>query len=547
MPPHADPTTPPKWLAGVPALAGLLVQAWVWHRGGYDSAWDDMAITAAFARTFSETGRIALTPSSEIVEGFSTPLWFFVLAAVRTLFSLDAHALYRAAQLLSSFLLDATLLLLGLTVLRLGAARREAAWAVAALSLLALWPPFVRESVNGMENPLIALVLVWGAWWAGARPVVLAMLGVLLVWLRVEGGLFVLPLALVGRSRRVFLAVAGAAALAFLAQEAWRYVTFGELVPNTILAKLHPPYSVPGPLKAMLIARVRYLPVAAPLVFLPLVLVFARRWTRDMVRRECRPGGALDSAVLGAFVSAAVLTLLVGREWGYPGRMIFALNVLGLSGLILATARSSPPALRAGVFLACAVLVGRDAWRFDHAAPNGDIITVRNYRASNAEPLTRLAAAANRSGLIIATPDVGGTSLFGPTHTIVDTGLLSNRRLAKLGYGALAEEVFGDRVADVIDTHTVFTRVSGIREGRPLQALLDHYVPVSLDGKVFYVHRRLLASLPASRVAAVPGWEARGPRRSQILGRAATYSRLDLELLARFPTVYVVELEGLPS
>lgn len=43
--------------------------------------WDDGAITLAFARTFADPGHIALTPGSEVVEGFSSPLWFLLAAA----------------------------------------------------------------------------------------------------------------------------------------------------------------------------------------------------------------------------------------------------------------------------------------------------------------------------------------------------------------------------------------------------------------------------------------------------------------------------------
>src|SRR5262249_23947591 len=44
--------------------------------------WDDSAITLAYARTFAETGRIALTPASEHVEGFSSVAWFGLNALV---------------------------------------------------------------------------------------------------------------------------------------------------------------------------------------------------------------------------------------------------------------------------------------------------------------------------------------------------------------------------------------------------------------------------------------------------------------------------------
>src|ERR1035437_8421632 len=44
------------------------------------SSWDDGAITAAFAQTLAHSGRIALTPTSVTVEGFSSVTWFLLLS-----------------------------------------------------------------------------------------------------------------------------------------------------------------------------------------------------------------------------------------------------------------------------------------------------------------------------------------------------------------------------------------------------------------------------------------------------------------------------------
>jgi hypothetical protein len=530
----------------LPALVGLGVQALVWSRGGYDSAWDDMAITAAFARTFADTGRIALTPSSEIVEGMSTPLWLLILAACTRVFSLDAHALYRTAQALSSLLLDATLLLLGASVARVIQDRRDAAWALAGLCLLPLWSPFVHESVNGMENPLIALLLVGGAWWAAVKPAALAWVCVLLVWLRVEGGLLVLPLACLGLNRRTFQAVAAAASAAFLAQEAWRYATFGELVPNTVLAKLHEPYWPAGTVQAIVTDRILYLRDVVPTAFLPLALILGRRGTWTRIRDGIRPGGTLVPPMLAALGAAVALALMVGPEWGggYPGRMIYPLSLLFWSGLTLLWAASSRGWLRALILLLCCGLAARDFIRAEHTAPSGATITVENYRRSNAVPLNALAEAAGKDGLVVAIPDVGGTSLFGPAHTIVDTGLLCNRMLARHGYGALYDQLFGSPMVDVIETHGVFTRLSGIREGASLQALTCHFVPVSIGGKVFYLHRSLFERLQLPEAACVPGWEVRGRRGAEALGRRAKALRADLDLAGSFPCVFILRMGG---
>ncbi|MES2221308.1 MAG: hypothetical protein V4587_10120, partial [Acidobacteriota bacterium] len=50
-------------------------------------SWDDGAITAAYARTFADSGRIALTPSSPQVEGMSSLTWLLLLSIPRFFFS----------------------------------------------------------------------------------------------------------------------------------------------------------------------------------------------------------------------------------------------------------------------------------------------------------------------------------------------------------------------------------------------------------------------------------------------------------------------------
>jgi len=45
-----------------------------------DNGWDDGAITLAFARTLAGHGRVALTPRSEAVEGFSSVSWLLLNA-----------------------------------------------------------------------------------------------------------------------------------------------------------------------------------------------------------------------------------------------------------------------------------------------------------------------------------------------------------------------------------------------------------------------------------------------------------------------------------
>ncbi|WP_143052479.1 hypothetical protein [Streptomyces sp. cf386] len=65
------------------------------------NGWDDGSITLAFARTFADSGQIALTPASETVEGFSSPLWFLLMAGTFRVLPLDFDGMILASQLWS--------------------------------------------------------------------------------------------------------------------------------------------------------------------------------------------------------------------------------------------------------------------------------------------------------------------------------------------------------------------------------------------------------------------------------------------------------------
>ena len=79
-----------------------------------DNGWDDGAITLAFARTFAGHGRVALTPPSEAVEGFSSVSWF-LLSAAAALARPSYHAAILVSQVLSALCICACTALLART------------------------------------------------------------------------------------------------------------------------------------------------------------------------------------------------------------------------------------------------------------------------------------------------------------------------------------------------------------------------------------------------------------------------------------------------
>src|ERR1700689_1892930 len=96
-------------IAGV-ALAQFIVLVSVCLLIG-DNGWDDGAITLAFSRTFARCGRVALTPRSEIVEGFSSVSWFLI-NSLAALPPLPYRSTIVGSQILSALCICATTVLL---------------------------------------------------------------------------------------------------------------------------------------------------------------------------------------------------------------------------------------------------------------------------------------------------------------------------------------------------------------------------------------------------------------------------------------------------
>ena len=117
-----------------------------------DNGWDDGAITLAFARTFARHGRVALTPRSEVVEGFSSVSWFLLNALAGL-----ARPSYRAAifisQVLSALSICATTVLLARTCALL---RLDRFFATLTVVAFAAWGCSFGEAGNGMEMGLLA-------------------------------------------------------------------------------------------------------------------------------------------------------------------------------------------------------------------------------------------------------------------------------------------------------------------------------------------------------------------------------------------------------
>jgi hypothetical protein len=516
--------------------------------------WDDGAITVAYAQTLGRHGLFALTPVSPLGEGTSTVLMTAMLAIGHWLFHPGFLEAIRAAQLLSFIALSATLVLMWRA---LQPSLPSPTHRLIVVSLLGLLPMCQAEIVNGMEMTVFALLLLAFVLYWRAQSTLAYALVPLLMLTRFEA-VFYLGFALgwmvvfcpQERSRAFRMCVC--LMLCFLLMTLWRYWVFGVLLPNTILAKLHAPYSKKG--WDGLLEKLRGL---KDFLFVNAALLagIVLSWKGGQARR-------LDPMPLLLIAAFGVFALISGRNWGYTGRMFVAvLPILVLSLAERFANMRRPRVLRwlllclAGTFVfnakvlrenvdtmivgaamrgalpasmdAMGSAVRKRVWNQSPGDWRG--VTPQNFAMTGAS-VDRLREHLGQPTLKFLTPDVGGTALCCERLNILDLGLLTNPSLTRQGYAKLGDYISTER-PEVIETHGVWSRDSDIYS---LAAFKADYRPAIYDGSLFWLRDDVLQRLIA-----------RGMSADLVSPRALPDTRYlgdewDVENLMRFPAVTVL-------
>jgi hypothetical protein len=462
-----------------------------------DNGWDDGAITLAFARTFAQHGRIALTPHSEIVEGFSSVSWF-LLNALPALARPSWHASLLLAQVLSALCICASTLLLARTCARL---RLDRLFSTLTLVTFAAWGCSFYEAGNGMEMGLLAaalLVMVNELLLPRPRLLLLGTGAVLAVTTRFEAVLYVGLLALSVISapkRRAFWGIVAATLGSVLLLSAWRLASFSDVLPNTYWAKRWPPYAEFG--LSDRLAAAAELPsfFLVPLLALGLL---ARRGLAlaSVVRAHRHAGLVLAAPILGAVLMGA----LTGKHMGYVGRMpyfgfpfLLLLLSLILSAWVNANRSRRRVAVAVGLFLAS---LGMSMRGFPtgplSAAWNGGAFGVSPHTyAETGQVFRRFAAAADLAHATVLAPDLGGLALCCEEFRIVDLALLSNRRLAHQGHAVLAE-VLAAESPELVEAHWRWTAAGRLYD---LPHFRAHYLPAFAGGTKLWLRRDVAAAI----------------------------------------------------
>lgn len=417
-----------------PLILALALFLAVAH-GSLLSDWliDDAGISFAYARNLALGHGLVSQPGAEPLEGFSNPLWTLLLAPF---FALRAFDPAWTPKLVSHALLLAAFF----AIVRCAEGHGVRLWLAASPPLfLALDSSFMIWTTSGLENPLLAALLALSAalstnvvrWRAdlaaGAvagllaltRPdaiVYAAAYPLALLWTR--PGLAALP-------ARLWRHVLGFA-LTFGPYLVFRRVYFGDWLPNTFHAKVHPWMLTVDPMRLWELTRAATGRWAWPALFLAALasaLVLARRRL---------PLRAFVLLVHLSLASAAYLLLppdWMGEFRFATGFFIFFYWLLGEAAAALWTAWPRGRWLvPAGLALLLAETTAVHAARTAEfaAAPAVPFARISTF----ARAYDRLAAGLGPGRHSLLTPDLGGM-LFHARLAIYDLAGLCDRTVAR--------------------------------------------------------------------------------------------------------------------
>jgi hypothetical protein len=444
-----------------------------------DNGWDDGAITLAFSRTFARYGRVALTPRSEIVEGFSSVSWF-LLNSLAAMARLSYRSTIVVSQLLSALCICATTALLARTCALL---RFDPLFSTLTVSGFAAWGCSFSEASNGMEMGLLAAAFLILINELLSRQPRLFWLGTgvfLAVTTRFEAVFYValLSLSVLGiPGRRAFWGLVLPCLATVLLLSGWRLAVFSDVLPNTFWAKRWPPYAGFG-----LLDRVSGLLELPSFFLLPLIgLEIARRSGFDLkgaLRSQRRTAVTLAAPMLGAILMGGLL----GRHWGYRGRMpyfAFPLALVSCAALLSAWVNASRTRFRlraaVGLFVGAIAtsMVGFPSGALAAAFQGGSFGVTPHTYAESGRIFRHFMSAAGLPGATVLTSDVGGLALCCDELRIVDLGLLSSRELGHRGPLALGR-VLESESPELVEAHWQWASSTGLYD---LPYFRAHYVP----------------------------------------------------------------------
>jgi hypothetical protein len=163
-------------------------------------------------------------------------------------------------------------------------------------------------------------------------------------------------------------------------------------------------------------------------------------------------------------------------------------------------------------------------------------VTPENYRLTGTA-VDGIRKAIDRDTISFMVPDVGGVGLCCSKIKVIDSALLTNRELAKSGYGVF-DEYLSKTLPDVIETHAVWSRVSKIYES---QTFVDNYRPIVFENNLLWVHSDILSLISASPLVSKNLISNIPDLKEVRYGWNSTTEALDVEYLTSMELTSIVE------
>ncbi|MBS2030303.1 MAG: hypothetical protein JST54_20540 [Deltaproteobacteria bacterium] len=430
---------------------------------------DDAGTSVAYALTFLHGDGLRLTPFSQAVEGYSDPLWVFVLA-LAALIRLDpvAFALNGGAALgvMGAGLASAW----GpLTQRRLPRIEDAIPAAVAAVTT-----SFVYWISSGLEGGLQVFMMSLAGALAFRSNKIDASVGValgLLALTRPEAALYAVPYGIIvvadmicerRRPNRDELRALGAIVLIVGGYELFRYIYFASLLPNTFFAKASWDFTPAKYLGGFIGTYAALCALAVLMGIVGVVMPASRRWAWV----------GLSSAAFGFFFAWYAHGDWM-REWRFLGPLapyLGAAVAAGLGGVrewAAARPRWASVAL-VGSAAVVAVSVGMTAAA---SRPRS-----RELEKGGEFPMTYVADYARRVepsitslGIrrpFLATPDLGGNSLVMRDAELVDDAGLADYAMARdrPNMAALEDYLLSEGPPDLVNAHGPSGHVAQFRK-----------------------------------------------------------------------------------
>ncbi|HTU51131.1 MAG TPA: hypothetical protein VMF56_11080 [Acidobacteriaceae bacterium] len=533
----------PVWIALVllPVACSLYLGL---HR--LRGSWDDGAITAAYARTFADSGRIALTPASPQVEGVSSLTWFLLLTIPRFFSSNPDNILIwmKCASAIS--------LVLALAVFfRVARDQLDGSetCALACTLMLAFSYTSLLEIDNGMEMNLAVLLTVLLFYLltrapAGPSHLVLGwIVATVLLATRFESPLLLSMLA-IGLyfdgderrnrpSHRALFVLAACTLASFGLLEIWRHHELGIWMPNTVYAKEWPPYSRWHGKKSLIVwvaTCISTVEIIFTMISIPFLLMLAV--VANRLRRKHADFASLrrvGNAVWTLTACAFVIAWITGKDWGYPGRMVGPFLPFLLIAIVAVCKSALANRTHLTLLLRGMVASQIILWLIVAAYGSKPSVSVEQARQIGIGA-DAIRTALHEPTLVVLLPDVGGSSLYNENLRILDSALLSNPQLAKRGWRDFAEYFHTVR-PDVFETHSLWANY----QGAYTSDLLKDYSIVGADGKRYFVRNDLFAQLLANKDGKIVPVESSSSCLGGPLPADVAFSRSRKTCLVLFP------------